>query len=230
MAPSPSHRLAASLATALLTVSCSTPTEVATDANQPVPAATQPAPTPSTEPAPAKPTQPSNETAPAEQSEPPAAQPQPSKPLTIAEQRAAALAEHWLQSARKLRANGDLARAYAELVQAERAAPDNQAVAAEMAELLKVYTPDKPAVRKPAVRKPSPRMSRIAQQRAVAMVEYQLRTALQRTAQKDYDGALEQLREAEQGIARHKTIDWGDLEAKIRAAQADAKRRKGGNE
>ena len=155
----------------------------------------------------------------------PLVQEQLQKPQTVAEQRATALAEHWLGNARKLHASGDLQAAKLELLKANEVAPNNQAVATELAAL-------QAALGEPVGFKPVPerttRMPAIAEQRARAIVQWELESAQTCMAGKDYTGAIDRLRGAALQIKAKNDIDWGDLPAQVKAATEKAERRRDG--
>jgi tetratricopeptide (TPR) repeat protein len=136
-------------------------------------------------------------------------------PQTVAEQRRDALVGYWLENARKLRVNGKLEDARSELMKAREMAPNDAGVAAELA-----------AVRAELGPAGADLMSGIAKQRAVAHVQFQLQTAEQLMAQKNYAGAIEALRRAELAIEMAHEADWGDLPAQVKAARAKAERLK----
>ena len=139
--------------------------------------------------------------------------------MTIREQRAQALVEHWLGNARKMRAVGELEAAHLELLKAKELGPTNEAVAAEMAELRRIYTPPAKINYDGAQR----RFPQIAEQRAKAMVDYQLQTANKLISKRDYKGAAEELRRAELAIEAKQDIDWGDLPQQVKQAQEKVK-------
>lgn len=204
--------LAASLAIALIGSSCSAPIDtsnkVSEDLANDVDLATGTSPITAD-----KPASPPTRQAPAQEQE--------QAPPTIAEQRAAALAEHWLENARKLRASGKLQAAKLELLKAKDVAPGNQVVTAKLAELRAELGEPAPDSANPAG---SMRMPVIAAQRARAMVQWQLQSAQGCMVNKDYTGAIEKLRGAALQIRGKNDIDWGDLPAQVKAAREKAVR------
>ncbi len=202
--------LAASLTVALIGTACSMPTDtstgvsIGTDNGESAPAGS-----PMT-----GRTSPSN---PANQS--PGNQGQ--GPQGVAEQRAAALVAHWLENARKLRTRGELQAAKLELLKAKRLAPRNETVAAQLA-AIQAELGEPAGVIKDYVDEVM-RLQAIAEERARATVQSQLQDAQQRMSDKDYAGAIDELRRAALGI-EIKDIDWGAIPAQVQSARDEAER------
>ena len=144
---------------------------------------------------------------------PSASEPQEQRPQSVAEQRTEALLAHWLANARKLRASGELEAARLELLQAKEIAPRNQTVAAELAAVIAEIGVPAGRIWEGGIRQPA-----IAEQRARAVVQFHLKSAQQRMTDKDYAGAIDELRKAELEIKLKNDIDWGDLPAQVQVA------------
>ena len=141
---------------------------------------------------------------------------------SVADQRSKALVEHWLENARKLRTRGELQAAKLELLKAKGLAPRNDtvraqlsAVQAELGEPVGVEADFNDEVM---------RLQQISEQRARATVQHQLQTAQQRMADKDYAGAIEELRRAGLGIEIKNDLDWQGLPAQVQTARDEAER------
>lgn len=182
--------LAASLTAAILGTSCSTsPSDTKT---------TNPAPQPVT----------------------PVATPQePATQDEVSRERTAALVEKYLENAKGLRNNGQLAAAKSELQKANQLAPGNQQVssllAAVMAEL------GEPTGTITSWHDEQVRLQKIGEERARANVQTQLEKAESMIADSNYAGALEELRLAAQVMGLKDQVDWAGLDQKV----ADAKSR-----
>lgn len=149
-------------------------------------------------------------------------QPQGQGPQSVADQRAAALVEHWLDNARKLRARGELQAAKLELLKALRLAPRNETVAAQLAAVQAEL--GEPAGIIKDYGDEVMRLQGIAEERARATVQSQLQDAQQRMSDKDYAGAIENLRRAALGIQIKNDIDWAGLPAQVQSARDEAER------
>lgn len=137
-------------------------------------------------------------------------------------ERRRALVVHWLANARKLRAQGELQAAYLELLKAKDMAPRNQLVAADLA-TLKAEIGIPAGVMSDFDGSPM-RLTSIAAVRARATVQHQLQIAQQRMSDKDYAGAVDELRRAALGIKIKNDIDWGEQSAQVQDALARAQR------
>lgn len=138
----------------------------------------------------------------------------------VSAERRRALVVHWLANARKLRAQGELQAARLELLKAKDMAPRNQLVAADLATLkAEIGIPDGvTSVNDGALM----RLTSIAAVRARATVQHQLQIAQQRMSDKDYAGAVDELRRAALGIKIKNDIDWGEQSAQVQDALARA--------
>ncbi|MGK0156579.1 MAG: hypothetical protein ACI9SE_003548 [Neolewinella sp.] len=143
---------------------------------------------------------------------------EPSPQVSVERRRA--LVVHWLANARKLRAQGELQAARLELLKAKDMAPRNQLVAADLATLkAEIGIPDGvTSVNDGALM----RLTSIAAVRARATVQHQLQIAQQRMSDKDYAGAVDELRRAALGIKIKNDIDWGEQSAQVQDALARA--------
>jgi len=140
----------------------------------------------------------------------------------VAEQRKAVLVANWLDNARKLRMQGELQAAKLELLKAKDMAPANErvrselaAVQAELGEPIGVLTTYGDEV---------VRLQKIAEERARSTVQTQLQSARQHMADKDFAGAIEELRRAALAIEIKNDVDWMGLPAQVDAAKAEAER------
>ena len=140
----------------------------------------------------------------------------------VAEQRKAVLVANWLDNARKLRMQGELQAAKLELLKAKDMAPANErvrselaAVQAELGEPIGVLTTYGDEV---------VRLQKIAEERARSTVQTQLQSAKQHMADKDFAGAIEELRRAALAIEIKSDVDWMGLPAQVDAAKAEAER------
>ncbi len=199
MALEHSRLLAASLTAAVLGVSCSTPTEPS------------PAPTPRDDTA----------AAPA-----PAPAPSPQDPQSLEErvriEREKALVEKYLRVARDLRRNGDLAAARLELLRAKDLAPGNQEVLSLLASVQSEL--GEPVGRITTYQEEQTRLQQIGEDRARADVQTKLQTAQQLMAERNFAGAIEQLRVAQMTIDVKREMDWGGLPQQVQTARTDAER------
>jgi hypothetical protein len=143
---------------------------------------------------------------------------EPSPQVSVERRRA--LVVHWLANARKLRAQGELQAARLELLKAKDMAPRNQLVAADLA-TLKAEIGIPAGVTSDFDGSPM-RLTSIAAVRARATVQHQLQIAQQRMSDKDYAGAVDELRRAALGIKIKDDIDWGEQSAQVQDALARA--------
>lgn len=141
---------------------------------------------------------------------------------TVAQQRAAALVEHWLDNARRLRTRGELQAAKLELLKAKNLAPRNDTVASELAAVMAELGEPAGVVKDYADE--VMRLQTIAEQRARATIESQLQKAQERMSDKDYAGAIEELRRAALGIEIKTDVDWQDLPEQVQNARDEAER------
>ena len=141
---------------------------------------------------------------------------------SIADQRKVVLVTHWLDNARKLRMRGELQAAKLELLKAKDLSPTNEqvrselaAVQAELGEPIGVITTLGDEVM---------RMQKISEERARATVQTQLQNAQQEMANKNFAGAVEELRRASLAIEIKSDMDWMGLSAQVATATAEAER------
>jgi type II secretory pathway component GspD/PulD (secretin) len=200
MALEHSRLLAASLTAAVLGTSCSTP-----------PDSTNPTPNPA-----------------AGQASGGAADPTPGQQDPqgledkVSQQRRQALVENYLRTAQSLRSNGDLTAAKMELLKAKELSPANDevrtllaSVQAELGEPIGTIT---------TYAQGQEQLRQIGEERARTSVRTQLQKAEQQKTERNYAGAIEELRIAALAIELKTDLDWADLPQQVKAAQADAER------
>jgi type II secretory pathway component GspD/PulD (secretin) len=199
MALENSRLLAASLTAAVLGASCSsTPTE---------PSA---APTPNTE---------TGAAAPA-----PTGSPQdPQGPdQRVRVEREKALIDNYLRVARDLRRNGDLQAARLEVLRAKELAPANQEVLALLASLQAEI--GEPTGRVTTLAMEQARLQQVGEDRARSEVSSRLQNAQQMIGERNYAGAIEQLRVAQLTIDVKRDMEWGSLTQQVQASRTEAER------
>ena len=199
--------LTALLGTSILSTSCSTPTETSNDEAPGTTASTPADGTPLT----------AGGTS--------TAAPQGQGQDRVRRERNAALVAHWLDNARRLRAQGTrsgLQAAKLELLKAKDLAPTNEtvraqlaAVQAELGEPVGVATDYGDEVL---------RLQKIMEENARASVAAKLQAAQQHMADKDFAGALDELRKANLTIQIKDQVDWQDLPQQEAAAMGEAER------
>ena len=200
MALEHSRLLAASLTAAVLGTSCSTPNESSNSPSNPTGSASQ-------TPTGGKPA-----------SQDPAAQGMD----RVGQERAKALVENYLRQAQAYRSNGDLGLAKLELLKAKDLAPANEdvrtllaSVQAELGEPIGTIT---------TYDQEQNRLALIGEERARTSVRTQLQKAEQQKAERNFAGAIEDLRIAALTIELKSDIDWQDLPQQVKAAKADAEK------
>jgi type II secretory pathway component GspD/PulD (secretin) len=196
MALENSRLLAASLTAAALAASCSTPTE-GDPAQQPPTSSPSATPTPTQE-------------------------PQGTVEDRVAQERRRGLVENYLRVAQSLRSNGDLQAAKLELLKAKELSPTNQdvlnllsSVQAELGEPVGTIT---------TYHDEQVRLRMIGEDRARTTVQTQLQRAQQMMEERNYGGAIEELRLAALTIELKDDMDWQDLGQRVATAKADAER------
>jgi type II secretory pathway component GspD/PulD (secretin) len=190
--------LAASLIGLFLATSCSTPPETTT-----------PASSPPTAPAASTPTQ-----------EPQ----QPQQPQErVSDERRRALVAKYLSNAQGLRSNGNLEAAKRELLKAKELSPTNE----EVLTLLRSVQAElgEPPGRASTYAEEQLRLRQIGDERALANVQAQLQKAQQMMADKNYAGAVDELRVAQLAItAKKDDMDWKDLPSQVEKARVEAEK------
>lgn len=141
---------------------------------------------------------------------------------TVADQRRAALVEHWLENARKLRTRGELQAAQLELLKAKDMAPRSENVRAQLSAVQAEL--GLPAGVQKDFGDEVMRLQRVSEEHARATVQQQLQTAQQRMSDKDFAGAIDELRRAALGIEIKNDIDWMGLPAKVQTTKDEAER------
>ncbi len=194
--------LAASLTAAILGTSCSTPSDSSTPANP-------------------------------DDGNPQAGQPESGQPATqdpvsqgqmdkVQSERRAALIANYLATAQSLRSKGELQAAKLELLRAKELNPNDdlvrQQLAAVQAEL------GEPAGTIVTYAEEMARLRQIGEQRARVNVEMQLQKAKAAMADKNFAGALEELRLAALTIELKDQVDWMDLPAQVATTKAEAEK------
>jgi type II secretory pathway component GspD/PulD (secretin) len=187
--------LAASLTAAVLGTSCSTSTEMAP---------------------PADPN--------AGNASPEAQQPMsPQDPMqNLDEERRRAWVQNLLLNAQELRARGDLKAAKFELLKAKEIAPANEDVRTMLASVQAEL--GEPAGRVVTFHDEQVRLQQIREERARAAVETQLQKAQQAVAEKNFAGAVDELRRASLAIELTSDIDWMSLPQQVGEAKREAER------
>lgn len=203
MALEHSRLLAASLTAAILT-SCSVPDEA-------TPAPTNP--NPSGSPTGQNPQNPQN----------PQAGQDPALEDRVARERRRALVDNYIRSAQSLRSNGDLQAAKMELLKAKDLAPTNQ----EMLTLLASVQAElgEPVGLVDNWHDEQMRLRLIGHERARTTVQTQMQNAQAMMAERNFSGAIEELRIAAVSIEVNDDIDWQDLGQKVNTLKAEAEQR-----
>lgn len=194
--------LAASLTAAILGTSCSTPSDASNQQNAGEPISGQPSGANSGKAA--------------------APQDPQSAEQRIAQERKQALIAAYLERAQAMRANGQLAAAKSELLKARLQDPDNEQVfrllSAVQAEL------GEPTGRVTTFADEQLRLQKIGEERARADVTAKLQRADTLLAEKNYAGALEELRLAALTIELKDQVDWMGKNEQVAAKKAEAER------
>lgn len=198
--------LAASLTAAILGTACSTPSDSSTDANQQNPS-NQPA-----DPAVADPA--------AGATDPVASGAQDPMSDKVQAERRAALVQNFLATAQSLRAKGELRAAKMELLKAKELNPNDDQVRTILASVqAELGEPEGLAT---TYGEEAARLRDIGEQRMRANVEMQIQKAAAAMADRNFAGALEELRIAALTIELKDQVDWQDLPGKVQAAKAEA--------
>ena len=135
-------------------------------------------------------------------------------------QRRAALVDNYVRNAQALRSNGDLAAAKFELLKAKELSPTNQEVLTLLASVQAEL--GEPVGRVNDFADESVRLRMIGEDRARAAVQTQLRKAQDMSTEKNYSGAIEELRIAALTVQVKSDMDWGGLPQEVDAAKAKA--------
>jgi len=140
----------------------------------------------------------------------------------VALERRAALVAKYIENAESLRANGNLAAAKSELLKAKDYAPTNErvrsllsAVQAELGEaagVVNTYIDEQMA------------LARIGEERARTSVATQLQKAQGYASEKNFAGALEEIRQAALTIELKDQVDWKDLPQQVAAAKTEVEK------
>ena len=207
MALENSRLLAASLTAAVLGAACSTPTE-ATPAPQ-SPPTQQPGS--------------GNASGGAAVSTPTSAQ-DPTRTLEerVRDERNKALVDQYLRNAQALRSNGDLGAAELELLRAKELAPGNESVLTLLNSVMAEQ--GKPIGTATKWADEMVKRDQIGQDRARTTVQTQLQRAAELSTQRNFAGAVEELRVAALTIQLKDDMDWGGLKKQVDDAKAEAER------
>ncbi len=138
----------------------------------------------------------------------------------VRDERAKALLDTYLRAARSLRANGDLGAAKMELLKAKEVAPANEEVLSLLTAVQ--YELGEPAGRVTTWADEQMRLRQIGEERARTTVQGQLQAAQSMMAQRNFAGAIEELRIAALTIQVKDDIDWQALPEQVAAAKAAA--------
>jgi type II secretory pathway component GspD/PulD (secretin) len=137
----------------------------------------------------------------------------------IAQQRRQALVENYLRTAQSLRSNGDLTAAKLELLKAKELSPANDevrtllsSVQAELGEPIGTIT---------TYAQSQEQIRLIGEERARTTVRTQLQKAEQHKTERNFAGAIEELRIAALTIELKDDLDWAELPQQVRAAQTE---------
>jgi len=138
----------------------------------------------------------------------------------VRDERAKALLDTYLRAARSLRANGDLGAAKMELLKAKEVAPANEEVLSLLTAVQ--YELGEPAGRVTTWADEQMRLRQIGEERARTTVQGQLQKAQSMMAERNFAGAIEELRVAALTIQVKDDIDWQALPQQVAAAKASA--------
>jgi general secretion pathway protein D len=138
----------------------------------------------------------------------------------VQNERRDALVANYLRNAQALRSNGDLGAAKFELLKAKELSPGNQDVLTLLASVQAEL--GEPVGRINDFADESVRLRLIGEERARTSVQTQLQKAQQMSNEKDYAGAIEELRVAALAIQVKDDMDWGTLPADVAQAQKQA--------
>lgn len=150
----------------------------------------------------------------------PAQDPQGTLEDRVARERRQALVENALRTAQALRANGELRGAKLELLKAKDLAPTNEEVRTLLASVQAEL--GEPIGTSGTFAQEQERLRQIAEERARTDVLSRLQSASDKSGQRDFAGALEELRLAALTIEVQQTVDWMDLPGRVEAAKAQA--------
>ncbi len=192
--------LAASLTAAVLGAACSTPNEASNDT-----AAAPPVAAP--------------RTAPAERAQEPASQ---SPQDRVRDQRRDALVAKYIENAEGLRSKGQLEAARSELIRAKDLSPTNEQVRSLLASVQAEL--GEPAGRVVTFTDEQRQLQHIGEERARADVQARIQKAEKQVADKNYSGAIEELRQAALLIRVRDNTDWADLPGRVATAKANAEK------
>lgn len=194
------HLLAASLTAAVLGTACSTPTEsVSNEAT-------------------GEPTQAPTGTNARGMQDPQNRTPQDK----VRDERRDALVAKYLETAQALRTNGNLEAAKDQLLKAKDLSPTNESVRTLLASVQAEL--GEPAGRIVTYADDQMRLRQIGEDRARSSVQTQMQKAQQSMDEKNYAGAIEDLRVAALTMELKDEVDWMDLRQQVAKVKADAEK------
>lgn len=138
----------------------------------------------------------------------------------VQNERRDALVANYLRNAQTLRSNGDLNAAKFELLKAKELSPGNQDVLTLLASVQAEL--GEPVGRINDFADEAVRLRLIGEERARTTVQTQLQKAHQMSGEKDFAGAIEELRVAALAIQVKDDMEWGTLPADVAQAQKQA--------
>lgn len=150
----------------------------------------------------------------------PTSESQGSQQDPVQNERRDALVANYLRNAQTLRSNGDLGAAKFELLKAKELSPGNQDVLTLLASVQAEL--GEPVGRVNDFADEAVRLRLIGEERARTTVQTQLQKAQQMSSEKDFAGAIEELRVAALAIQVKDDMDWGTLPADVAQAQKQA--------
>mgnify|MGYP001412592009 CR=1 FL=1 len=135
-------------------------------------------------------------------------------------ERRAALVQNYIATAQSLRGKGELRAAKMELLKAKELNPNDDQVRTILASVqAELGEPEGLAT---TYGEEAARLREIGEQRMRANVEMQLQKAAAAMSDRNFAGALEELRIAALTIELKDQVDWQDLPGKVQAAKAEA--------
>ncbi|MCB9879736.1 MAG: hypothetical protein H6835_19245 [Planctomycetes bacterium] len=143
-------------------------------------------------------------------------------PQGVEAERNAELVKHWLENAQELRMRGQLQAAKMELLKARQVAPADDEVRLQLSAVQAEL--GEPAGTVTNIADEWMRRQQLAEERARATVQNQLQSAGQAIADKDYAGAVEELRRADLAIEIKSDMDWMGLPEQVASQKAEAER------
>lgn len=137
-------------------------------------------------------------------------------------ERRTALVQNYIATAQNLRSKGELQAAKLELLRAKDLSPNDDEVRSLLASVQAEL--GEPAGSITTYGEEMARIQQIAEERARVNVEMQVQKAKAAMAERNFAGAIEQLRLAALTIELKDQVDWMDLPAQVNAAKAEAEK------